>query len=135
MTDAQRLSADLMDWQLDSVVREEPFLDYTLPLEQMNGLNVRVIETLTVRRPLLTEKDAEGYVAALAQVNDRMEEAIGESQRLAAKGILPPQAGARRCGRRPRRSLRRRSIRHGKKRLRCCRNSFEPRPTMRDSGA
>jgi uncharacterized protein (DUF885 family) len=91
MTDAERLAADLMDWQLDTVVREEPFLDYMFPLEQMNGLNVRVIETLTVRHPLLTEKDAENYVATLGQVDDRMEEAIGESQRLAAKGILPPR--------------------------------------------
>ena len=91
MTDAQRLSADLMDWQLDTIVREEPFLDYTFPLEQMNGLNVRVIETLTVRRPLQTEKDAENYVAVLALVDDRMQEAIAESQRLAAKGILPPR--------------------------------------------
>src|SRR5437762_4423227 len=64
MTDTQRLAADLMDWQLDTIVREEPFLDYTFPLEQMNGPNVRVIETLTVRHPLLTEKDAENYVAA-----------------------------------------------------------------------
>jgi uncharacterized protein (DUF885 family) len=91
MTDAERLAADLIDWQLDTIVREEPFRDYTFPLEQMNGLNVRVIETLTVRHPILTEKDAENYVAKLGQVDDRMEEAIGESQRLAAKGILPPR--------------------------------------------
>jgi uncharacterized protein (DUF885 family) len=91
LTDAERLSADLMEWQLDTVVREEPYLDYTFPLEQMNGLNVRVIETLTVRHPLLTEKDAENYVAALGQVGDRMEQAISESQRLAAKGFLPPR--------------------------------------------
>jgi uncharacterized protein (DUF885 family) len=91
LTDAEQLSADVMEWQLDTFVREEPFLDYTFPLEQMNGLNVRVIETLTVRHPLLTEKDAENYVAALALVDDRMAEAIAESQRIAAKGFLPPR--------------------------------------------
>src|SRR5437762_1597012 len=91
MTDADRLAADLMDWQLETIVREEPFLDYTFPLEQMNGLNVRVIETLTVRHPLLTEKDADNYVAALGEVDDRIGEAIAESQRLAAKGSLPPR--------------------------------------------
>jgi uncharacterized protein (DUF885 family) len=91
LTDAERLSTDLMEWQLDTVVREEPYLDYTFPLEQMNGVNVRVIETLTVRHPLLTEKDAENYLASLAQVDDRMNDAIRESQRLAAKGFLPPR--------------------------------------------
>src|SRR5215475_10132767 len=37
MTDAQRVSADTMQWQLDMVVREEPYLQYTFALEQMNG--------------------------------------------------------------------------------------------------
>jgi uncharacterized protein (DUF885 family) len=91
LTDADRLSADLMEWQLDTVAREEPYLDYTFPLEQMNGVNVRLIETLTVRHPLLAEKDAANYIAALGQVGDRMQEAIAESQRLAAKSVVPPR--------------------------------------------
>ena len=35
-----------MDWQLEIVVRQEPYLDYTFPLEQMNGWNVSLVETL-----------------------------------------------------------------------------------------
>ncbi len=90
-TDIQRISADLMQWQLDTVVREEPYLDYTFPLEQMNGANVNLIETLTVRHPLANEKDAANYVAALRQVSTRMEEATAESRALAAKNIIPPK--------------------------------------------
>ena len=90
-TDTQRISADLMQWQLDTVVREEPYLDYTFPLEQMNGANVNLIETLTVRHPLANEKDAANYVAALRQVSARMEEATAESRALAAKNIIPPK--------------------------------------------
>ena len=91
LTDTQRISADLMQWQLDTVVREEPYLDYTFPLEQMNGVNVTLIETLTVRHPLANEKDAVNYVAALGQAGTRMEEAIAESRRLAAKNVIPPK--------------------------------------------
>ena len=91
MSDAQRISADLMQSRLDSVVGEEPFLDFTFPLEQMNGANVGLIETLTVRHPLANEKDAANYVAALGQVGTRMEEAIAESRRLAAKNVIPPK--------------------------------------------
>ena len=87
----QRISADLMQWQLDTVVREEPYLDYTFPLEQMNGANVALIETLTVRHPLANEKDAENYVAALRQVSTRMDEAAAEARALAAKNIIPPK--------------------------------------------
>lgn len=91
LTPTQRISADLMQWQLDTVIREEPYLDYTFPLEQMNGANVTLIETLTVRHPLTNEKDAGNYVAALRQVSTRMEEAIAEARALAAKNIIPPK--------------------------------------------
>jgi len=91
LTQTQRISAELMEWQLNEVVREEPFLDYTFPLEQMNGANVGLVETMTVRHPLLTERDAENYVAALGEVRTRMEEAIAEARRLEAKNTIPPK--------------------------------------------
>ena len=91
LTDLQRVSADLMQWQLDTLVREEPYLDYTLPLQQMSGVNVNVVETLTVRRPAATEKGAANYVRALGQVATRMNEGIAESRRLAAKNVIPPR--------------------------------------------
>ena len=90
-TDLQRVSADVMDWQLDMVVREEPHLDYAFPLEQMNGANVQLVETLTVRHPLLSERDAENYVAALGQVGARMAEAVEDARRLESKKIIPPR--------------------------------------------
>jgi uncharacterized protein (DUF885 family) len=91
MSQIQRVSADLMDWQLDNIVREEPYLDYSFPLNQFNGINVNVIEAMTVRRPLLNERDAENYVAVLGQVALRMDEAIAEATRLAAKNMIPPR--------------------------------------------
>lgn len=91
MTDRDRLSAEVMDWQLEMVVREEPYLDYAFPLEQMNGANVQLVETLTVKHPLQSERDAENYVAALGQVGARMIEAVAEARRLEAKKIIPPR--------------------------------------------
>lgn len=90
LTGAQRLSADIMRWQLETAVAEEPFLDYSFPLQQMNGANINLVEAMTVRHPVANEKDAANYVAALGQVATRMEEAMGESRRQAARGILPP---------------------------------------------
>jgi uncharacterized protein (DUF885 family) len=91
MTETQRVSAELMDWQLDTLVREEPFLDYEYPLEQFNGANVALVNTMTVVHPLLTESDAENYVVALGQVSTRMEEAIAESRNQTAEHIVPPK--------------------------------------------
>ena len=91
MTETQRVSAEVMKWQLEMVVAEEPYWDYSFPLEQMNGWNVSAVERFTVARPLSKPRDAENYVAALGQVSVRMEEAIAESRRLAAKKVIPPR--------------------------------------------
>ncbi|HEY2844401.1 MAG TPA: DUF885 domain-containing protein [Bryobacteraceae bacterium] len=91
MTETQQVSADVMAWQLEMTIAEEPYWDYFFPLEQMNGWNVSSVEWFTVARPLVRPRDAENYVAALGQVSARMEEAIAESRRLAAKNIIPPR--------------------------------------------
>jgi uncharacterized protein (DUF885 family) len=90
LSDTQHMSADVMEWQLDILVRREPFLDYAYPLQQFNGANVGLVSALTVTHPLQIEKDADNYVAALGEVGVRMDEAAAESSRLADKGILPP---------------------------------------------
>jgi uncharacterized protein (DUF885 family) len=90
MTDAQRISADLMQWQLQTTVDGEPYYDDTFPLEQFQGANVSLVYTLVVVHPLRTARDAENYVAALGQVAVRMEEATAEAARRAANGVLPP---------------------------------------------
>src|SRR5437016_6433577 len=91
MTENQRLSADLLTWQLQTVIDEEPYLDFSFPLQQMNGVNVNVVEALTVRHPVTNERDAQNYVAALGQVNARMEEATARARALDAKKIIPPR--------------------------------------------
>jgi uncharacterized protein (DUF885 family) len=91
LTDTQRVSADLMAWQLDAVVRADRYADYSFPLEQFGGANVGLVSLLTVTHPIATESDAENYVARLGQVAPRMEEAIAEARRIAALGLIPPR--------------------------------------------
>jgi len=90
LTESQRLSAQLMHWMLDSVVRGDEYSDYRFPLEQFGGANVELVETLTLRHPVATEKDASNYVKRLAQVAQRMDESLVEAQRVATKGLIPP---------------------------------------------
>jgi uncharacterized protein (DUF885 family) len=91
MTDAERVSADVMQWQLQIIVDGEPFSDYDFPLDQFDGANVRIPNLLTVVHPVRTEVDARNYVARLREVDDRMAEASEEAARLVAKGIRPPR--------------------------------------------
>jgi len=91
LSDTQRVSADLMQWQLERTVRTEPYLDYYFPLEQFGGANVELVETLTLRHPLVTPQDAENYVARLGWVDDRMREALRAAERLAQQHRIPPR--------------------------------------------
>ena len=100
MSDVQRVSANLLEWQLDMIVREEPYLDYSFPLNQFNGYNVSIVENLTVRRALATPRDAENYLAVL------------DRSRHACKKRLPKQSGrSRPTGFRLASSLKRLSLR------------------------
>src|SRR5215470_4002582 len=90
MSDTQRLSADVMQWQLQAMIDGEPYYDDSFPLNQFGGANVSLVDALVVVQPLRTARDAENYVAALGQVATRMEEATAESRRRAANGVLPP---------------------------------------------
>lgn len=91
VNDIQRVLADLMESQLDMILREEAFLDFRFPIQQMGGANVNLVESLTVGHPLQTERDAENYNAVLGQMSMRMDEAIALSARQAAKNVIPPK--------------------------------------------
>ena len=91
LSDTQRVSADLMTWQLAVVVGGEKYEDFTFPLEQFGGVNVSLPTQLTVVHPLITEKDAANYVARLGHVATRMEEATAEVVALGEKRLVPPR--------------------------------------------
>ncbi len=91
MNETDRISADLLQWQLSTMVAGERYQDYFFPLEQFGGANVSLPNLLVVTHPLNTEKDAVHYVARLGQVATRMDEAIAEGRALAAKNMIPPR--------------------------------------------
>jgi uncharacterized protein (DUF885 family) len=91
MTDTERVSADVMQWQLGTVVDADKYSDYFFPLEQFAGVNVSLPNILVVNHPLNVEKDAVHYISRLEQVGTRMDEAVAEALSLAEKGMIPPR--------------------------------------------
>src|SRR5690606_38911216 len=75
----------------ETIVAGEAFLDFDFPLDQFNGANVGLVETLTLRHPLAQPQDAVNYVTRMTQIGTRMDEAISEARRLAAKKMVPPR--------------------------------------------
>lgn len=91
LDDTRRLSAELMQWLLETDVRSDRFRDYYFPLQQFSGANVNLVETLTLRHPLATAQDADNYIARLGLVDERMNETIVEARDLVRKNMLPPR--------------------------------------------
>lgn len=91
MSDTQRVSAELMQWQLQAIVDGERYSDYDFPLEQFRGANVGLPNLMTVVHPLRSAQDADNYLARLRLFDDRMAEATARARDLAARGILPPR--------------------------------------------
>lgn len=91
LTPAQRTSADVMRWQLQSLIDSEPYLDYDFPLQPMSGANVSLPNALVVTHPVRTPRDGENYIARLKQMDERLLEAVAASRRQAGAGIVPPR--------------------------------------------
>ncbi len=91
MSEADRLSADLMQWQLQSIVDGERFSDTQFPLQQFGGANVNLPNLMTVIHPLGNAQDADNYIARLRLFEARMAQATEEARDQAAKGIFPPR--------------------------------------------
>lgn len=91
MSDAERVSAELMAWQLQVIVDGAQFADTQFPLNQMRGANVGLPNLMTVIHPLGSEQDAQSYLARLAQFDERMGEAVEGARSRAEQGIVPPR--------------------------------------------
>jgi uncharacterized protein (DUF885 family) len=91
LTDAQRLSADLLKYQLQAYLAYERYEDYEFPLDQFGGANIWLPNTLTVQHPVSTPRDAANYVARLGEVAPRMAEAVADARVRAKKDLIPPR--------------------------------------------
>jgi uncharacterized protein (DUF885 family) len=91
LSDAERLSADVLRYHLQSYIDSAKYDDYFFPLDQFGGANIWLPDTLTVQHPLRVPKDASNYVARLGQVAPRMAEAVVVARRVAARDLIPPR--------------------------------------------
>ena len=90
LPDNLRVSAEVMQWQLQMIVDGEPYEDFEFPLQQMSGANVNLVNQLTVVHPLRSVDDMENYLLRLQQIDERMAEAIQQSRQMAERGVIPP---------------------------------------------
>lgn len=86
----QKLSYDMLEYELNDVVAEEPYLLYTFPLNRFRGVQVGFPGLMTDVHPLRNQKDAENYLARLRAFGPKLDQALGMMQDRARQGIRLP---------------------------------------------
>jgi uncharacterized protein (DUF885 family) len=90
LTEAQRISAAMLAWQLDDIVRAEAFEAYNLVFQQFSGLQVQLVNFLSQTHPIRNRRDVQNYLARLQLVSAEMEDGIAEAKERAAQGFIAP---------------------------------------------
>ncbi|MCA1247992.1 DUF885 family protein [Massilia sp. MS-15] len=91
LDESQRISAAVMRWSLQNVVANEPFEDHAFIFSQFSGVQVGLVNFMTTTHPLRNPQDVDSYLARLAQVGTRMDEALARARDAAARSLIPPR--------------------------------------------
>jgi uncharacterized protein (DUF885 family) len=87
----QRVSAAIMQWQLEQTVAADQFQDQNYIFEQFGGAQVRLVNFLSQTHPIRKKRDIENYLARLALVEGQMNENIAQAKERAGRGFVPPK--------------------------------------------
>ncbi len=90
LSETQRVSAAVLEWQLERVVRGAPFEDHRYVFNQFRGLQSLLVQTLSLM-PVRREQDARNVLARMAQVGQRIDEGIAAAREREKRGLLPPR--------------------------------------------
>ena len=91
LTNDERVGAAVLRWSLQSTVATAPYDDYSFVFNQQSGAHLRYVGLLSENQPLRRPADLAAFLSRLAQVDQRLDEAIARAREAAARGLLPPR--------------------------------------------
>ena len=87
----ERVGAAVLRWALQRAVASAPFEDHNFVFNQLSGPHLRYVSLLAENQPLRSPTDLAAFLARLAQVDLRLDEAITRARDAATRGLLPPR--------------------------------------------
>ena len=87
LSDVQRVSAAMLEWQLEDALSMAQFADQRFVFEQFRGLHVALVNFLSQIHPLRTPRDVDNYLARLARLAPVLDQGIEVARARAAKGL------------------------------------------------
>ncbi len=91
LTSSDRVGAATLRWSLQQTLALAPYDEHAFVFEHRGGAHLRYVNLLTEGHPLRNSADVASYLARLALVDQRLDEAIAACRAAAAKGLLPPR--------------------------------------------
>jgi uncharacterized protein (DUF885 family) len=91
LPDAQRRSAEILEWFLDTRVAGEPFLLYDYPVNQMNGIQKGLPDFLINVHQIENERDAANYVTRVGKLGQAFDQVIEGLEARREAGNVPPR--------------------------------------------
>jgi len=87
-------SYDILDYELTTALRFEPFPEHLLPLNQMDALPVTLANYSSGQQaqPLSTVKDYQAYLSRLNQLGPWIDQAIANMREGMKRGVVQPKA-------------------------------------------
>lgn len=87
----QRISAAVIRWQLGNEIANARYADHHFLFTQFNGVHISLVNFMASSHPLRNASDVDSYLARLAQVATRIDEALVRSRAASARGLIPPR--------------------------------------------
>jgi uncharacterized protein (DUF885 family) len=91
LTEADRLSYDIMVWQLDQQIAGASFLWHDFPVNQLMAIHNMLPGFMTDQHPLRRDADIDFYLDRLAQFPAAFEGAAAVLEHRAGQGLMPPR--------------------------------------------
>jgi uncharacterized protein (DUF885 family) len=91
MSPADQLTARMLEWYLDDLVRGEPYRHHDYVVSQMFTVQNALPEFLTALQPVRTPAEARAYVERLGAVGPKIDQLARLLDARAAEGLLPPR--------------------------------------------
>jgi uncharacterized protein (DUF885 family) len=94
LSQRDQTSYDILDYELKTALRFEPFPEYLLPLDQMDALPITLANYSSGQQAqsLVTVKDYQAYLSRLNQLGPWIDQAIANMREGIKRGIVQPKA-------------------------------------------
>lgn len=91
MNPSQRMSAEVMEYFLDDLVRQEAFRYHDYPLNQLRGFHSSLVDFMVTNHPMASARDARNYVKRLERFGTAVDQVLEGVVLREKRGIVPPR--------------------------------------------